>query len=197
MFVPSRSELDIRGQVESVLRELEGAEITIRLHSTMLRADVRVDDVAIQVEVSVANQCPSAAMATAGLARSLGQPSHIVRVMSWDTALSHKLAAWNERRLLRDLYDCYFISVRLEEHPDLETLETRLASFRSRIPELKSQESMTKTDLARALRGAVPGIDDPAISEELAPLLPESELAGLAVRLRAAVVQLAEWLDRV
>jgi len=196
VFVPFRSKKDIRGRIESVLRELEGADVTIGLHSKMLRADVRVDDAAIQVEVSVASECPSAAMATGGFARSLGQPSHIVRVMSWDAALAHKLAAWNERRLLRDLYDCYFISVRLAERPDLATLEARLARFRSRLPGLKSRRSMSKVDLARALREAVPSIEDAAISQALAPLLPESELAGLAVRLRSAVVQVAEWLER-
>lgn len=196
VFVPFRSKVEVRERIESVLNEIEGADVTIRLHSKMLRADVCVDDVAIQVEVSVATQCPSAAMATAGFAQSLDQPSHIVRVMSWDEALAHKLAAWNERRLLRDLYDCYFISARLGQHPNLETLEARLARVQSRIPELKSKNRMTKADLARALREAVQRVDDAAIFEELAPLLPESELAGLKLRLRAATVRLAEWLER-
>jgi len=197
VFVPFRSKGDIREPIEGVLRELDGADITIRLHSKMLRAEVRIDDAAIQIEVSVADQCPSAAMATAGFARSLGQPSHVVRVMSWDTALAHKLAAWNERRLLRDLYDCYFISARLGERPNPEALEARLARVRSRIPELKSRRSMSKMDLAGALRTEILHIDDAAISEALAPLLPESELAGLRGRLRAAVVKLAEGLEAV
>jgi hypothetical protein len=196
VFIPFRSKVDIRERIECVLNEIEGADITIHLHSTTLRADVRMDDVAIQVEVSVSTQCPSAAMATAGFAESLGQPSHIVRVMSWDTALAHKLAAWNERRLLRDLYDCYFISARLGQHPNLETLEARLARIRSRLPGLKSKKTMTKADLACALREAVQRMRDATISEELAPLLPESELAGLRDRLRAAAVRLAEWLER-
>lgn len=195
VFVPFHSKADIRRRIEDVLSELDGAEIGIQLHSTMLRADVRVDGAAIQIEVSVALSCPSAAMATAGFAQSLGQPSHVVRVMSWDTALAHKLAAWNERRLLRDLYDCYFISARLGEYPHQETLEARLAKFRSRLPKLKSRRRMTKADLARALREAAQGVTEASIAEELAPLLPESELAGLDVRLRAAVVGLAEWLE--
>ena len=196
VFTPFGSKVDVRERIERVLNEIEDADITIRLHSTTLRADVCVDDVAIQVEVSVSTQCPSAAMATAGFAESLGQPSHIVRVMSWDVALAHKLAAWNERRLLRDLYDCYFISARLGRHPDLETLEARLARVRSRLPGLRSKKTMTKADLACALREAVQRLCDATISEELAPLLPESELAGLRDRLLAATVRLAEWLER-
>lgn len=50
----------------------------------------------------VARAFRSAAMVTGGFAQSLGQPSHVVRVMEWGAALAHELAAWNERRLLRD-----------------------------------------------------------------------------------------------
>lgn len=56
-----------------------------------------------------------------------GQPSRIVRVMALDYALAHKLAAWNERRLLRDLYDGYFLAGRLGETPVREVLDQRLA----------------------------------------------------------------------
>ena len=48
-----------------------------------------------------------------GFARDLGQPSRVVRIMAGGHALAHKLALWNERRLIRDLYDCYFLSGRL------------------------------------------------------------------------------------
>ncbi|RKY20934.1 MAG: hypothetical protein DRQ55_05980 [Planctomycetota bacterium] len=197
VFVPFTSKNDIREDVERVLRELEGAEVAVRLHSTMLRADVRVDDVAVQVEVSVATDCSSTAMATAGFAQSVGQPSHVVRVMRWDTALAHKLAAWNERRLLRDLYDCYFLSARLGQLPDFETLDLRLEKVRSRLPGLKARSKMTRDELAATLRAAAARIDAGAIAAELAPLLPETELAGLETRLRAAVVRLAERLEDV
>ncbi len=42
-----------------------------------------------------------------------GQPSRVVRVMAPGAALAHKLAAWNERRLVRDLYDAWFLSARI------------------------------------------------------------------------------------
>ncbi len=195
VFVPFQSKSDVRDNIESVLSELEDAQVSISLHSTMLRAEVRVDDAATQLEVSVALACASAAMATGGFARSLGQPSHVVRVMSWDTALAHKLAAWNERRLLRDLYDIYFISARLGVQPDLETLDSRLAKVRSRLQGMKSRKKMTRTELAADLREAAMGVSEVAITRELAPLLEETELAGLMLRMRAAITRLAEGLE--
>jgi hypothetical protein len=195
VFVPFRSKADIKQRIEQLLAEIEGARVSVGLHSTMLRADVRVDDAAIQIEASVASECRSAAMATGGFALALGQPSHVVRIMSWDCALASKLSAWNERRLLRDLYDCYFLSARLGEWPDLPTLDARLASFTSRLPALRRRKRMTRAELAADLREAAGGIDEDAVHAGLAALLPESELAGLAPRLRAATVRLAEWIE--
>jgi predicted nucleotidyltransferase component of viral defense system len=195
VFVPFQSTSDVREDIERVLYELEGAQVSIRLHSTMLRADVRVDAVAIQLEVSVAPECASAATGTGGFARSLGQPSQVVRVMSWAMALAHKLAAWNERRLPRDLYDAYFIAARLGVQPNLQVLDARLAKVRSRLPGMRSRKEMTRAELAAALRGAAAGIDEASIEAELAPLLKETELAGLPIRMRAAATGLADGLE--
>ena len=189
VFVPFRSKKDVRQDIERVLREIDGADVSVSMHSTMLRADVRIDDAAVQVEVRLATTCRSVAMATGGFATSLGQPSQVVRVMEWSTALAHKLAAWNERRLLRDLYDCYFLSARVGAEPDMEILQDRLDNVRSRRPELKSLRRMSREELASALRDAAAAIDDRAIAAEPGPLLPETEMAGLEVRLLAAILR--------
>lgn len=195
VFVPFSSKSGVRKDIERVLHELDDAVVSVSLHSTMLRADVRVDGVAIQLELSVAADCSSVPMATGGFARTLGQPSQVVRVMRWDIVLAHKLAAWNERRLLRDLYDCHFLAARLGEQPCLQTLDARLAKMRSRLPGLKSARTMTRPGLAAALREAAARVDEASIATELAPLLGATESVGLDVRLRAAVVGLAEGLD--
>src|SRR4030095_4494632 len=103
-----------------------GANIDVNLHSKMLRATVELEGVCIQIEANVAEKCASVPMATAGFARSLGQPSHVVRVLSPELALADELAAWNERRLYRDLYDVYFLHSRIGAVADLQTLMARL-----------------------------------------------------------------------
>ncbi len=119
VFVPYKSKKDIVSRVRDILGEIEEADVKVTLHSTMLRADIRTDSAAIQIEASVDLACDSIPVATGGFAREQGLPSQIVRILRPDTALAHKLAAWNERRLARDLYDCYFLASRLGEKPNL------------------------------------------------------------------------------
>jgi hypothetical protein len=195
VFVAFASKKIVRERIQTVLAELEDADVTIGVHSKMLRAELRVDDAAIQIEINVLPSCRSIAMATGGFARSQGQPSRVVRIMSLDCALAHELAAWNERRLLRDVYDCYFLTARLGERPDLGVLDARLARIDSRRPELRRRTSMTRAELAAELRDAAERLTQRVVQQELGPILPQEELAGLLPRLRAALVRLAELLD--
>ena len=126
VFVPYRSKADIRGAIARVLGELPDATIDIATHSKMIRAHVRVDAAAIQIEANVSLTCPSTSMPTGELARQQGQPSRVVRVMAPGAALAHKLAAWNERRLVRDLYDAWFLSARIGAKVDDAVLDERL-----------------------------------------------------------------------
>ncbi len=196
VFAPFSSKKEILEQVEVTLCELEGAEVEIELHSKMLRAELRVDAVAIQLEISVAAECSSEPMSTGSFARELGQPARVVRIMSPGWAFAHKLAAWNERRLLRDLYDCAFFRSRLGVEPAPEVLDQRLARVDSRLPKLKQRRSMTKTELATELRQEAEELDPDRVRAELGGLLPEEEIAGLSTRLKAAARGIADWLER-
>lgn len=195
VFVPFRSKNDVRGRIEAILAELEGATIAMDAHSKMLRATIRLDTAAIQIEANVATECPTAAVPTGGFAIAQGQPSRIVRIMALDCAFAHKLAAWNERRLLRDLYDCYFLAGRLRERPDLGVLDRRLAKVESRLPGLKLRKRMTRAEFAAELRAAAEALDEAGLRAELAPILPAEELVGLIPRIRSSVVRIAELLD--
>lgn len=179
----------------AVLDELEDAEIEHALHSKMLRSEIRIDGVAVQLEANVALECDSTPMSTGGFARALGQPAFVVRIMSPSWALAQKLAAWNERRLLRDLYDCYFYVGRLGELPECDVLDRRLARVNSRLPGLAGKKTMSRTELAEALRSETSDLTEEHLREELGGLIPPGELAGLVPRTRAAAVKLAEWLE--
>jgi hypothetical protein len=58
------------------------------------------DDIRLQVEVNVALECPNEPLSTATLARTHNMLPKIIRGMRFDVALAHKIAAWNERRLI-------------------------------------------------------------------------------------------------
>jgi predicted nucleotidyltransferase component of viral defense system len=196
VFVPFSSKKEVVDRIVEVLQEIDGAVVDIELHSKMLRAGLRVDAAAIIIEVNVAERCDAIPMATGGFARSVGHPSQIVRIMSPSHALSHKIAAWNERRLARDLYDCYFLSSRAKASPDLDILDLRLTKIQSRLPRLKKQRRMSRPQLADELRKTVAALSDTELEEELAGLLPPEELAGLTVRIRAAMEELVAILTK-
>ncbi|MCB9654719.1 MAG: nucleotidyl transferase AbiEii/AbiGii toxin family protein [Deltaproteobacteria bacterium] len=194
VFVPFESKKDIAAKIESVLRALDGAVVKVSVHSTMVRAELRHGVGAILVEASVMMSCSSIAMATAALARTVGRPSQIVRIMEPAVALAHKIAAWNERRLLRDLYDAYFFLARAKVTLHVPTLDARLGNVQSRLPALRRTKTMTRDAFADALASAIESLNDERIRNELGPLLPPEELAGLAERMKVALSRLEENL---
>jgi predicted nucleotidyltransferase component of viral defense system len=195
VFAPFASKKHLAARLRELLDELEEATVRIDVHSTMVRAEICIDEAAVQIEASVARRCDSVPMATGGFAREHGQPSRIVRIMSPAVALAHKLAAWNERRLHRDLFDCYFLAGRLREKPDRETLTARLSAVRSRLPTMRTVRSVSSAELTAALREALDALTDEALTEELAATLPAEELAGLALRIRASLAAVCEQLE--
>ena len=196
VFVPFESKNDVAPRLRAVLEEIEGARVEVDVHSKTIRARLFVDAASIQIEANVDVACPSTVVPTASFALAQGQPSRLVRVMAPERALADKLAAWNERRLLRDLYDVYYLAVRIGVSPDEEALGRRLSKIESRLPALKRRTSMSFADLAREMRAALEEIDERAVRDQLAPLLPTDEIAGLVERLRAGVTKVIERLER-
>lgn len=196
VFVPFRSKKEVVAKLARVLAEIEGADVAVEVHSKMIRARFAVDDAAIQIAANVDVECPSVAVPTASFALRQGQPSRLVRVMALDRALAHKLAAWNERRLLRDLYDIYYLAARLGARPDEVALRRRLTKIESRLPALKNRKSMTMPEFTATLRKALDALDDAAVRDQLAPVLPVDEVEGLLPRLRAGVTKVIEGLER-
>lgn len=170
-------------------------DIEVELHSNLLRAELHLDSASIQLEVNVGMACTGIPMSTGGFARTLGHPPRIVRIMSLDWGFAHKLAAWNERRLARDLYDCYFFAARLGQQPAEDVLDSRLACIISRIPAVARRHSMTRVELAAELRAVAVALTQQGLASELGGVLPSEEIAGLAPRMKAAMAKIAEWLE--
>jgi predicted nucleotidyltransferase component of viral defense system len=197
VFVPYASKKDILPAVRNVLDSLVDARIHTEAHSTMIRSDIYLDDVAVQVEVSVSQECQSLPMATASIASDMQQPSQIVRIQHPNVALAHKLAAWNERRLVRDLFDAYFLVARVGATVDLTIFNERLNHVRSRLPKLRAIKRMTLSQFADDLQAAVFDLNNAMIDAELLSLIPDTEGAGLALRMRATLTQLVDHLKNV
>ena len=193
VFVPYSSKKEIVPRLQEVVAELPTQAIRWSLHSTMARADIDIDAASIQLEVTVAPACETIPMATEALAQGTGVLPKPIRVMAPKVALAHKIAAWNERRLLRDLYDIYFLA-RIEPEPDGDVLAARLGQIRSRLPALRGVRSMTRGELKVVLRDACQHLDDDALVG-LQALLPAAVLPGLGLRMRRVLLELIEPWD--
>jgi predicted nucleotidyltransferase component of viral defense system len=98
--------------------------------------------------------------------------------MDSGVALANKLAAWNERRLLRDLYDGFLFTDQFATQPDLDVLDVRLRTVESRLPQLKRVKRISRTDFAEQLRLAVDGLSATMIQAEFGTVLPSAEIPG-------------------
>lgn len=194
VFVPFSSKKEIDTLLDGIMAEIPDAVVTKGMHSKMLRYRIETGGIAVQLEAGVADNCPSMTVSTAALSGKVKQLARLIRVMRLDTALAHKLAAWNERRLARDLYDVYCLHTLLGETPDRATLQERLTRIESRLPALRRKKSMTLRELAGMLRIEADGLADGKL-QPLQSLLDQTASIGLEKKIRVALHSLANILD--
>jgi hypothetical protein len=191
VFVPYKSKKEIHGPVLRALKSLPGVSVESGLHSTCFRCQIKRDVLGLQLEINVARECPSEPLSTAALARDHNTLPRVIQAMKLDVALAHKIAAWNDRRLIRDLYDAYFMFQVLHVLPDIKTLSRRLkAKPKRRIPGRTPASGVD--DLMNQLTSAVAVLSQEAVEEELRYSFTPEELAGLNHKIRVGVMALVE-----
>jgi len=106
-------------------------------------------------------------------------------------ALANKLAAWNERRLVRDLYDIWFL-LQMGITPDRETMAARLRKpdYSRLVKTADRFPGKTVEEFFEFVRNRAARLRDVQVQEELSDYLPSAEREGLAMQIRAALVKL-------
>jgi predicted nucleotidyltransferase component of viral defense system len=190
LFVPFKSKKDIKPLIEQKLSGVKGLDFRITLNSKVMVVTINYLSQSCQAEINVGDECESQTMSSSAIASHYGMPAKIVRIAELSTAFAHKIAAWNERELLRDLFDVYQYKTILRVEPNLQTLQKRLKKTRN-YPNANPVKDLTA--LKEKLIAAANGMNEQCINE-LKPLLPEAELAGLYLRIAAAVREtVAGW----
>ena len=191
LFVPFKSKKDIVEDVVSTLKKIEGADVRHSLNSKCLRVILTVNGVSVQIEVKVALDVPTSILTTKELASVYGYPPRLIPVVDYPIALADKMAAWNDRRLIRDIYDIWFY-LKMGVRPDRIILEKRLAKPNySRL--VKSSEHFcgsTAEDFFDFLNLKVQALTDEEIAASLSDYLLPSEMPGLAMHFRAETAKL-------
>jgi predicted nucleotidyltransferase component of viral defense system len=191
VFVPFKSKKDIVADVISALKEIEGAQIDYSFNSKCLRAALKVDDVSIQIEAEVAMEAPVQIISNKELARKFNLQPRLIPVVEYSVALANKMAAWNERRLIRDVYDIWFY-LTMGVKPDIKTLKKRLKkpSYSKLVRKTDHFKGGGVEEFYDLLRMKIRDITDKGIEDSLGDYLKKEDIAGLSMKFRAELANL-------
>ena len=184
LFVPFESRRAVAAMLVEALHQVPSLKLKSELNSKCLRIKIEYGGQQAQLEISVARECLTQLLTTASLSHSHGLPPSIVRVMALPVALAHKLAAWGERRLARDLYDAWFLATVHGILPDPEVLAERLSHLQVRRAKPRHVEL---SDFSRTLLRALDELSQEQLETELLSAVAPAELPGLALRIRSGL----------
>lgn len=193
IFIPFKSKKDIVAEIISLLDEIENLDYQYSLNSKCLRIKISYGEFATQIEANVAMECPTTSISTTSIARENGLLGQVVQVVSYETAMANKLAAWNERHLVRDLFDLYFYYSRVRVMPDTTVLRERLKKISSNLRN-KNPKSMTLMQLIGKLKKRLESLSADDMLE-IADYMPSDELSGLEIKIRTQLLQLCSQLE--
>lgn len=195
VFVSFSSKKDVCELFVDALEQVPDLKVEHSLNSKCLRCVCEYNGLRVQIEINVSQSCESQELTTASLARQYDLQGRIVRGMRFDLALAHKIAAWNERGLVRDLYDCYFMANILAIRPHGPTLGQRLAKVGVRVGRKTKKLSMTTLDLARKIERTLDSLTQQAVEEQMRDFLVPEELPGLEKKMRIGLRKLIDALE--
>ena len=191
IFIPFDSKKDAKALVEEALSQVDGLSFESSMNSKALRIAVAYGGQKAQIEINAEKECPSIPMSSTLLSTPYGHPARIVRVMEPGIAFAHKIAAWNERELMRDLYDVYQYESLFRTVPRMDTLLMRLEKARSYKNVVAARNL---SELVKKMRTTAENLTENSFAE-LVPLLDAAELAGLSFRMRPAILSLCDKIE--
>jgi predicted nucleotidyltransferase component of viral defense system len=190
IFIPFDSKKDVKEIIEQALSKVDALQFESSMNSKALRILVTYGGRSAQIEVNVEKDCPSIPMSSALLSTVHGRPARVLRIMEPRVSFAHKIAAWNERELMRDLYDIYQYESLFRVKPRMDILQMRLEKSRSYKNVVAAQDM---AGLIIKLTQWAENLNEVNMAE-LRPLLSEEEMAGLSFRMRPAILTLCEKL---
>ncbi len=189
-FVPFKSKKEVMDDLKQLCLSIQGATLRASVNSKIIHLIIKTKNVQIQLEVNVSEDCKSVPISTKELSKKFGISPKVIRIMSYEVSLANKLAAWFERRLVRDLYDIHYLSSVAGPQIDLPTLQKRLGKVESRIPKLKKITKVSLSDFFSELESVVTELNEKMIRAELSSFIEEDEFPGLDLIIRKSVLEL-------
>ncbi len=194
IFVPFSSKKDVSKLIIDELNKVPDLKVRHTINSKCIRCICEFSDLQVQLEINVASECKSQELSTVSFAKTHNQPGRIIRGMRFDVALSHKIAAWNERQLIRDLYDCYFMVDVLDITPHIPTLKQRLQKSQIRVGRKTKNVSLSLNEFVMKLEDAISVIKQGMIEVQLRDYFSPVDLPGLEQKLKIGIKRLINFL---
>lgn len=191
VFVPYTSKNQIVDQILKSLSRLKEVSFRHSLNSKCLRVVLTSERAEIQVEAKVAKEVKTDVATTKLLAEKFNLPKRVIHIVDHSVSLANKLAAWNERRLMRDLYDIWFF-LSMNVKPDSAELQKRLKKpvYSRSVKESDYFQGTDLNDFYNFLREQLSLITEDQLSAQLSDYLVPDEMVGLLSQFRAAFVKL-------
>ncbi len=194
IFVPFKSKKDILQDILNLLDEVNELTYTYSMNSKALRIKINYNNILTQIEASVSGKCESMPMSTASLGNKYNQLGRIIPIMDLAVSMSNKLAAWNERQLIRDLYDIQFYYLNLKTLPNMDILLNRLKKISSTAKN-KNPKQMSLADFIEKLKNKAEQLTSKDM-DEMKDYLPINEVIGLEYKLKSNLIKLCEELEK-
>jgi len=195
-FIPYESKKDVLTLIKHTLEGIPGVDIEISINSKCIVCRLSREGVRIQVEINVSQECKSEELSTMDISKIHQQQGRIIRAMSLDTSLAFKLAAWNERRLIRDLYDIYFIVSLADIKPNIDILRSRLLEVVPAKGNKSKKRSMSIPEFIKEIEDQIKSLNQKSIDDELKDYLPQSQLPGLEYKIKISLSKIIEYLSQ-
>jgi predicted nucleotidyltransferase component of viral defense system len=188
VFIPYKSKKDIKDDVLKALSEIDNCKISHSLNSKCLRVIISKEDLTVQVEIKTAMNYITETLSTEPLAKLYNQNRRIIPVVDSSVALADKLAAWLERRLVRDLFDIQFF-LNMGVKPDSETLNKRLKKplYSKLVKPMKISAPVPAEDFFDFLKEKVENLTQEEVDDEMISTLTDEDRAGLALKIKAVI----------
>jgi len=193
IFMPYSSKKDIVHDIISTLNKIDGANTEYSLNSKCLCVILTVDNVSIQIESKVAILVPTQILSTKELAAEYNLPPRLIQVPAFPDALANKMAAWNERRLIRDIYDIWFyLRMGVNPNPEILTLRLKKCSYSKLVKPEDYFNGIGINEFYDFLLSYVNQLTDKQITDSLENYLNRSDLAGLSMKFRTEIAKLKD-----
>lgn len=194
-FLSDKSKKLLVKDIEKVLSQFNEATILkVTVNSRGIFVDMEgveegVGTVMVEINVVPSLHMPSDHVSTVALSNQYSLTGRIVATIALPEAFAHKIAACIERRSMRDLYDISIFDVLCDF--DRDTLHGR---FQGLSIKRKKPQAITFEMAADWLEKRVNYLSEELLRDELYPLIPSEQQAGLAYVIKAAVMRVVQKL---